>query len=446
MKRRLFGYILILVVSVSMLLAGCGDTVTDDGSNPVASVSDDNAVDIVADISESVTATDDATEDTAEDAGNESVTEDASVSDNTMTADASDTAESAEDADTQSDEEAVSDEENIQSEDATNQDSSDSDEGDSGEDASEVEVTESEQAQEETVAEPTETIEDEVNASTPESSQVSSLPARDNTPVVLAPTAGGSVIKGNNYVSIDITNASQGYIIVKYLGSVAKVKLQLTGPNGVTYTYTISNAQVVIPLSVGSGTYRVGCYENVSGSSYAQVYQEDIAFNISNTFGPFLYPNYYVNFNASSAVVAKAQSLASGATSDLDTVKRIYDYVTTNISYDYNKAATVNKGYIPNVDATLASGTGICFDYAALMAAMLRSQGIPARLEVGYAGDAYHAWISTYIADVGWINGVVEFKGNTWTLMDPTFAANSSESALRSFIGNGSNYTVKYMY
>ena len=68
-----------------------------------------------------------------------------------------------------------------------------------------------------------------------------------------------------------------------------------------------------------------------------------------------------------------------------------------NFTYDYDKAATVSSGYLPVVDTVLDSKTGICFDYAAVMASMLRSQNIPTRLEIGYAGDAYHAWISVYV-------------------------------------------------
>ena len=84
--------------------------------------------------------------------------------------------------------------------------------------------------------------------------------------------------------------------------------------------------------------------------------------------------------------------------------------------------------------------------YSAVMASMLRSQGIPTRLEVGYAGTAYHAWISTYITDVGWVNGIIEFDGTTWALMDPTFAANTNANTLKNFIGDGSNYKTKYIY
>ena len=103
-------------------------------------------------------------------------------------------------------------------------------------------------------------------------------------------------------------------------------------------------------------------------------------------------------------------------------------------------------GYLPNVDDTLKSGKGICFDYAALMSAMLRSQRIPTKLEVGYAGEVYHAWISVYLTGTGWIDDIIEFDGQSWSLMDPTFAASSSSSGLKKYIGDGSNYVLKYSY
>ena len=83
----------------------------------------------------------------------------------------------------------------------------------------------------------------------------------------------------------------------------------------------------------------------------------------------------------------------------------------------------------------------------ALMTAMLRSQEIPCKLVVGYAGSTYHAWISVWTEENGWIDGAIFFNGKTWQRMDPTFAssANSSEAILK-YIGDGSNYTAKYFY
>lgn len=269
---------------------------------------------------------------------------------------------------------------------------------------------------------------------------------RDNTPNVLEPTASGEKVTGDDTFAIDYSNASEGYFTVHYTGTNNKVKMQLTGPDGVTYTYNLGGDEAVIPITSGNGSYTIVAFENISGNQYSTLYATDIDFNVTNEFGPYLYPNQYVNFNAESAIVPLAKSLAEGATSDLEVVTAVYSYIVANIEYDEVKLQNAEKTYLPDVDEVLSSKKGFCFDYAALMAAMLRSQRIPARMEIGYAGDAYHAWLSVYIDDRGWVSGIIEFDGANWTLMDPTFAANSSKSTLKSFIGDGSNYITKYVY
>lgn len=271
---------------------------------------------------------------------------------------------------------------------------------------------------------------------------------RDNTPVVLIPSLEGDDILGNEKISINISNASEGYIAVSYLGDSDRAKLQLTGNGQVTYTYDLFTGEdEVIPLTAGSGTYVSTVYENIDANQYATIFATEFTVDITNTYGPFLYPNMYVNFSPDSEVVALAAILAKGSTSDLEVVSRIYQYVIDNISYDHEKAETVESGYIPDVDEILSLRKGICFDYAAMMSAMLRSQRIPSRLEIGYAGDAYHAWISIYTPDTGWLEGMIVFDGTTWSLVDPTFAANTDNADdLASFIGSGDNYFTKYVY
>lgn len=73
---------------------------------------------------------------------------------------------------------------------------------------------------------------------------------------------------------------------------------------------------------------------------------------------------------------------------------------------------------------------------------MLRSQRIPTRLEVGYMGDVYHAWISIYTKETGWVNGIIEFDGKNWELMDPTFA--SSSKSPKNFTSKNSKYTTNF--
>jgi hypothetical protein len=103
--------------------------------------------------------------------------------------------------------------------------------------------------------------------------------------------------------------------------------------------------------------------------------------------------------------------------------------------------------YLPDVDAIMEKKRGICFDYAAVMASMLRCQGIPAKLVTGYAGDAFHAWLSVYSTETGWVDDVIYFDGENWQLMDPTFAAAGAGSKeIKEYIGDGSNYTPNYQY
>lgn len=269
--------------------------------------------------------------------------------------------------------------------------------------------------------------------------------SRDNTPVVLEPSADGESIDQCDVASIDYSNASEGYIMVAYTGTNPKVKLQITGPDSVTYTYNLTDSDYdAFPLTAGAGNYTAVVYENITGDQYAAALSSTISVSDINEFGPYLYPSQYVDFTASSLPVAKAQELAYPANEDLDVISFVYNYIIDHYSYDYEKAETVQSGYLPNVDEIFQSQTGICFDYAAVMATMLRSQRIPTRLEVGYKGEEYHAWISTYVKDVGWINGVIEFNGTDWKLMDPTFAATSNSPS--SFTADDDSYITKYVY
>ena len=273
-------------------------------------------------------------------------------------------------------------------------------------------------------------------------------PPRDSTPKVLTPSADGVNVYQTDFASIDASNTSQGYVMVKYNGTNEKVKLQITCPDQSCYTYLISDrgAYDTFPLTAGNGSYALQVLENVAGDTYTVSLAQSINVSIEDEFLPFLYPNQYVNFHTDSKAVSKGSDLAKDTYSDLDVVQNIYNYVIKNISYDTEKAQNVSYGYVPDVDDTLSSKKGICFDYAALMTSMLRSQNIPTKLEVGYSGDAYHAWISTYIDDKGWVDDIIQFNGNTWQIMDPTLAATNDSAAVKKYVGDGSHYVVKYTY
>ena len=268
---------------------------------------------------------------------------------------------------------------------------------------------------------------------------------RDNEPVVLTGSADGTVTYGNESVTIDASHTQNGYLMISYTGQNPKVKLQITGVDDITYTYNLhGDGYETFPLTAGSGTYQIGIFENIEGTSYATLFTQSIDAQLENEFDPYLYANQYVNFNANSKAVAEAKKISSSAGDDLEVIQNVYNYMISNFTYDYDKAATVQSGYLPDVDEVFEQKTGICFDYAAVMATMLRCERIPTRLEVGYAGDIYHAWISTYIHDKGWVNGIIEFDGKDWKLMDPTFASTSSDP--KDFVTEADDYVTKYVY
>lgn len=265
---------------------------------------------------------------------------------------------------------------------------------------------------------------------------------------VRTPQAGGTVVYSNGRATIDASNASQGYVMVQYTGSKDKIKVQVS-KGSVVYTYNLNarDAYEVFPFSEGNGTYSVKVFENVRDSQYSQVLSQDIAVTMPDQFAPFLTPNQYVNFTANSAVVQTGAQVAASATDAISVVTNVYNYVISNVTYDTAKAASVQSGYLPNVDTVLSTKKGICFDYAALMTAMLRSQDVPTKLVIGYTGDLYHAWVNVYIDNVGWVDNIIYFDGHNWSLMDPTFASSGGQNeSVRQYIGNGSNYKAKYTY
>lgn len=273
--------------------------------------------------------------------------------------------------------------------------------------------------------------------------------SRDNTPVVLEPSADGEVVYEAEGVCVDASNLSEGYVMICYTGSAQTVRLLLDTPMGATYQYRLpeDGSYGVFPMSDGNGIYRIGVYENVSGDKYAELFSQELTVSLTDEKKVFLYPNRYVDFNSGSEAVKKSAEIVAAAGSDLEAVQAVFAYVTQHVSYDYDKAATVQSGYLPVVDETLQSGKGICFDYSSLMAAMLRSQRIPTRLEIGYAGTLYHAWISVYIEEQGWIEDYIVFDGTDWVLMDPTLVSSAKAAAVKKQMEQADTYyEMQYKY
>jgi len=260
--------------------------------------------------------------------------------------------------------------------------------------------------------------------------------------------APGTLTQKNAKAIIDYSNTADGYVMAQFTAQTdKKLKAQVTGPT-TTYTYNLTAGKwAAFPLSDGNGSYKVTIYENVADTKYSAVLSASFSLKLEDEFAPFLRPNQYVNYSEAEDTINKGLELTEGLEDPLEMVAAVYDFVVENFKYDKVKAKTVKSGYLPDLDAIMKKEKGICFDYAAVMAAMLRSQGVPCKLVVGYAGSTYHAWINVWSEDEGWIDGAVFFDGQKWQRMDPTYASSNNRSdAIMKYINNEDNYTVKYLY
>jgi transglutaminase-like putative cysteine protease len=103
-----------------------------------------------------------------------------------------------------------------------------------------------------------------------------------------------------------------------------------------------------------------------------------------------------------------AVKVTTGKGDPLDKSRAIYDYVFTTMKYDKTGTGWGHGDVLYACDAK----KGNCTDFHSLFIAMARSQGIPARFEIGFplppdkhSGEiaGYHCWSDFYVDGKGWI-------------------------------------------
>ena len=95
-------------------------------------------------------------------------------------------------------------------------------------------------------------------------------------------------------------------------------------------------------------------------------------------------------------IITLAAEITAGLDNDFAKLEAIYDWITTNIDYDLEKAANLSA-YGSGPEYALDNGRGVCHDYAELVLALLTASGIEAEYKRGevVVGDGeteLHAW------------------------------------------------------
>ena len=219
---------------------------------------------------------------------------------------------------------------------------------------------------------------------------------------------------------VDASGMADGYFFAAVNSSTShRLKLRVV-KDDTTLTYDLNTDAnyELFPLQLGDGYYEIVLYENVSGKKYSQEGSVGLYVTLNRQDAAFLVPSQYLSYTKASECVAKADSLCAGK-SDKEAFAEVCNFMKTSFVYDFIKAINVKAGTLPDIDGSYQKKMGVCQDLSAIMVAMLRTQGIPSKLIIGYADSQYHAWTMTTI------NGEDVF-------FDPT-AALSAISAVKQY-------------
>ena len=160
---------------------------------------------------------------------------------------------------------------------------------------------------------------------------------------------------------------------------------------------------MTVPLQMGEGVSTVAAYAVTANGQEKRL---EISFEavFSKPYAPFLSRSLYVNWREDGACARFASAACAGCGSELEKARALYREAERRLTYDYALAERETGYRIADPEEVLARGSGVCWDYAVLLCAMMRASGIPAQLAVGHyePTGTNHAWVRAF-AGGGWI-------------------------------------------
>lgn len=204
-------------------------------------------------------------------------------------------------------------------------------------------------------------------------------------PDVAAAAPSTQVNGSTGKVEVFVSNTDKGYF-----------KLEVKNGSQVRH-YDLFKGKNHFNLIYGNGNYTLTTFQSSDGKRYKRVSTRQAAVKLKHSTAPYLHSIQNVTIDNATSRLAKSLSRSSYSTSQQTLVTS--RHINRSIAYDYKKITKLSSSYLPNNANTLKMKRGICYDFASLNAALLRKQGIPTRLVMGYAKgvDGYHAWNEVYV-------------------------------------------------
>ena len=198
-----------------------------------------------------------------------------------------------------------------------------------------------------------------------------------------------------------------------------------------------------VTLEVANG--EIGLY-----SSYGQAAIDDIAY-YNEKYAPELYMNPATGTALNNPYaeyedfINKAEEITAGCTTDIGKIEAIYDWMCTNMAYDYEALNSTSfdeqlrgndEGYM------LTSMRGMCGAFMDLALILFRAAGIPSATVDGYAKSSGldDSIEDTLSVNHGWL--IIYYEGS-WHYVDPTWGCQNKyygEGNEKNVSGKAPNY------
>lgn len=193
-------------------------------------------------------------------------------------------------------------------------------------------------------------------------------------------------------------------------------------------------------------------YDEISGTIYSERKQRPPAYTLTTSMTEptakqlraaspedGVQPNYLRLQSIDDRVVNLTRNITKGEQTAFDKAESIYRYLTEDGGYVYDTQTAPKSDENALVDFLLKGKRGYCEQFASSMAVMLRLEGIPSRVAIGFTAGSQtgdylsittrdaHAWVEVYFgAEYGWV------------AFDPTPLADGRGSTLP-YLNNGDN-------
>ena len=193
--------------------------------------------------------------------------------------------------------------------------------------------------------------------------------------------------------------------LIRDLAPYQQVLSQMIAPNGYTLsTDEYGNQYAEFDLSA----HPPGTAITVTIETRVRVYE--LVYDLSTCEGglpvEFTQAELHVE-SANPQVMALARELSKGAGNPCEQVRAFYDYAGDALVYTYNRQDW-------GAQATFGLMGADCSEYASLVMALSRAEGIPARYYEGLLylseaereaelGATEHAWLDVYLPGAGWV-------------------------------------------